>query len=91
MKDETKHILGEVVEILSEYALEAKKEFEKNKQTKESEFYRGILIGYYRVLSTIKGQLEGFQVNLKDIGFNIDQEKDLLSGVEPKKTASQRK
>lgn len=41
-------------------------------------FYKGKKIAYYEVLDTIQGELESRGQNLKNYGFDINLEKELL-------------
>ena len=85
MKEDMNNIFKQIVEILKEYAIDAKKEFEKNKDTPFADYYEGILIGYYRSLNTIKGELNGFRIDLEKIGLDINIEKELLSHQKSRK------
>lgn len=74
-----KNYLRDLGFILSEMAFEAV-EKRKSAMNKEQEDYSaGYLVGFYRVISLMQQQAEGFQIPLKDICLDkIDAEKDLL-------------
>lgn len=77
-RGELKYFLMDFVDMLKEDAFEAKKNSIKNKNEKNSDFYRGIVFGYWEVFDTLKLQLLSFQINLKDVKFDFDPDKELL-------------
>lgn len=85
-KDLFKNFLLDLVTLLKEDALNAKKDYEKNKGGKieNEQFNSGRNFAYYEVFDTIKNQLFAFQINPKEIGFDIDPE-DLLSNTKLQK------
>ncbi len=73
--------LQEVSEILRERAVEAKTQVAQRQGIAENtsilEFQRGILLGYYEVLSTLVSQARAFDIPLEMIGL-ADFEPDKL-------------
>ena len=69
------NFVKDLLYILQQDAQRAKKEMAN---TTEQAYLRGILHGYAHVLTTIKNELQSFQIPEKDVGFSTDIER-LLS------------
>ena len=70
-----KHYIQDIIPIIKERALEAKKEYLKNK----SDFNSGIVMGYVGILLLLKNQAEVFEIPLKELVLdNFDPEASLL-------------
>lgn len=65
--------------LLKEYAFQAKAEMESAKPGKDRSFHEGRLMAFYRVITLMQQQAEGFQIPLKDLRLDdLDADKDLL-------------
>ena len=69
--DTIKYILSRVLD----NANDTKKELEQNK---DDDFLKGKRLAYYEVLDTIKSELEAHEQDLKELGLDIDLEKEYL-------------
>ncbi|MBU0576960.1 hypothetical protein KJ742_02310 [Patescibacteria group bacterium] len=73
MKDEIyKTCLRDLIPLIAEDALEAKEDSRKY----PTDFNKGRMMGYFEVLSTVKNQINPFNIGEKDIGLdkiNIDE------------------
>lgn len=76
MKDEKyKLYLSDLGFLLKEYAVEAKVESDKE----NSDFSKGYLMGFHRIITLMQQQAEGFEISLEDIGLkDIDPDKDFF-------------
>lgn len=72
------YLITDFICYLKEDAFDAKKEYLKNKRKKDSKYYEGKLFGYWEVFDTLKNQLIGFQIDLKDVKFDFDHNKELI-------------
>lgn len=70
-KEDFQHIIKRLLD----NAKDAKENWEKDKN---NELASGVCEGYYEVLDTLKSELEVAGVDLAEIGFDIDLEKELL-------------
>lgn len=78
MNEMETNFLKDLITLLKEDALKAKKEYEKNKSKKSKDFYLGVLHGHWKVLTVLKDQLIAFQISPEEVKFDIDPDKDLL-------------
>jgi len=63
--------------LIKRYALEAAKELREKKEVDDN-FHQGVLAAYYRVITLMQQQAEGFDINLSAIGLDdIDPDRDL--------------
>lgn len=44
-------------------------------QDTRSEFFDGKFLAYYEVFSTLQGEIEGFGIDLKEVGLDFDVDK----------------
>lgn len=51
---------------------------EEAKENKADDFYRGKNLAYYEILDTIKNELDVRDEDLKELGLDIDLEKEFL-------------
>jgi hypothetical protein len=51
---------------------------EEAKENKSDDFYRGKNLAYYEILDTIKNELDVRDEDLKELGLDIDLEKEFL-------------
>ncbi len=87
-----KNFLLDLIYLLKEYALDAKKEYKKNKYKGNASFYKGKLFGYWEVFDTLKLQLFSFQIDPKKVNFNFNPDKELIvSGPKRKKHRGKKK
>ena len=76
-----KNFLKKLIEILKYHALNVKKLSEKHKNKKDRNYYDGLLLGYYEILSGMKNRLWSFGIPLKEVKFDIDPDRDLLGST----------
>jgi broad-specificity NMP kinase len=78
MKDDKYyHYLGDLVFILKKDALDLVEKL-KAENIKDEKFNQGVLAAYYRVITLMQQQAEGFDISLSDIGLDdINPDKDL--------------
>ncbi|ODS42995.1 MAG: hypothetical protein MSIBF_07030 [Candidatus Altiarchaeales archaeon IMC4] len=78
-----KNCLQDIICILNEIALDEKKDVEKfrlkGKKTGDPlyEYFKGRSVAYFEVLDRICNELEAFNINSKEVGMDIDPEKEL--------------
>ncbi|MBQ7314926.1 MAG: transposase [Clostridia bacterium] len=66
-----KFIISRVIENDKDAAEEAK-------QNKADDFYKGRKMAYYEILDTIKNEMDVRDADLKQLGLDIDLEKEFL-------------
>lgn len=71
MSDAFEYIISRVLDNANDAISEAKENPEDN-------FYKGRKMAYYEVLDTIKNELKARDVDLKEIGLDIDLENMIL-------------
>lgn len=73
-----KNYLRDTFLILIENAFKVNKDLQ-NAKGADADFLKGEIMGYVRVISLFEQQAKAFGLNPKDLGINIDPEKDLLT------------
>lgn len=79
-----KKFLINLIELLKKDAWKSRELWIMHKNMVDSQFYNGFHLGYYEVMSTFGNQLFAFQINKKEVKFDLDPDKD-LSSMDPKK------
>ena len=64
--------------IISRVIENAKDAAEEAKQNKADDFYKGRKMAYYEILDTIKNEMDVRDADLKQLGLDIDLEKEFL-------------
>lgn len=77
MKLQKNCLLLSLITALKKKSIEVHNKYITNKTN--DIYVEGIHFAYYEVTSSLNNQLIGFQINKKDINFEIDPDKDLLS------------
>lgn len=67
-----------LVEIIKEYAEEAKKNKDLSMGTEHEQFATGYLSGFYRIVTLMQQQAEIYDISLKKIGLDKLNEIDLI-------------
>lgn len=78
MEKQLIYFLEDLIYLLKEDAFDAKKEFLKNRNKKNADYYEGKVFGYWEALSTIKHQLIVFQIDPKKVKFDFDHDKEFI-------------
>jgi hypothetical protein len=76
-----KNYLGDLGYFIRETALEAKQKVEQHRDSEggEGEFYAGILMAYYGLVSHMRNQAEVFDIPTEDLGLgNLEPDRDLI-------------
>ncbi len=74
--EDLKNYLRDTLGILIEDALRTKADLQANKEDK---FNQGKLMGYVQAISLFEQQAKAFGISPKDLGINIDPERDILT------------
>lgn len=64
--------------IISRVIENANVALEESKQNPKDDFYKGRKLAYYEILDTIKNEMDVRDADLKELGLDIDLEKEFL-------------